>query len=198
MTLPPPSPVKPGSVGQPIQEVRIVDQSGGDVATGAIGEIWVRGPKVASGYSDDPDATVAAFLPGGWFRTGDLGYLDDDGFLFLAGRLNELINRGGTKIAPQEVDDALLAHPAVREATTFAVPDERLGEDIAAAVVLEPGHTLSRLELRRWLLARLSPYKVPRRIWFLDALPRTGTGKVQRGALAERFLAEHCDAGRDT
>jgi acyl-CoA synthetase (AMP-forming)/AMP-acid ligase II len=154
-----------------------------------VGEIWVRGPKVVSGYLDDPEATAGAFLPGGWYRTGDTGYLDDEGFLFVTGRLNELINRGGDKIAPAEVDGALLAHPAVRDAAAFAVPDKRLGEDVVAAVVLNDGQTATPRELRRWLLNRLSPHKAPRRIWFVPELPRTATGKVQRGVLSERFLA---------
>jgi acyl-CoA synthetase (AMP-forming)/AMP-acid ligase II len=187
MTLPPPARSKPGSVGQPVQEVRIVDADGVDVATGCEGEIWVRGPRVMSGYLDDAEATAAALFPGGWYRTGDLGYLDDDGFLFLTGRLNELINRGGEKIAPAEVDGVLHTHPAIAEAATFAVPDARLGEDIVAAVVLRDGVSIRAWELRAWLLQRLSPAKVPRRFWMVENLPRTATGKVQRGVLAERF-----------
>ena len=187
MTWPPPARRKPGSVGQPVQEVRIVGQDGFDAAPGSEGEIWVRGPRVVRGYLDDPEADAAAFLPDGWYRTGDLGYLDENGFLFLTGRLNELINRGGEKIAPAQVDEALQAHPAVVEAAAFAVPDARLGEDVVAAVVLKEGQQARPRELRAWLLARLSPTKVPRRIWLVDALPRTVTGKVQRGVLAERF-----------
>jgi acyl-CoA synthetase (AMP-forming)/AMP-acid ligase II len=187
MTWPPPARRKIGSVGQPVQEVRIVGGDGDDVGQGREGEIWVRGPRVVSGYLDDPEATAAAFLPDGWFRTGDVGYLDADGFLFLTGRLDELINRGGEKIAPAEVDAVLQAHPALSEAAAFAIPDARLGEDIAAAVVVKPGAAIREWELRAWLLARLSPSKTPRRVWTVDALPRTATGKVQRRLLAERF-----------
>ena len=186
LTLPPPAPSRPGSAGQPIQEVRIVAEDGRPPGAGETDEIWVRGPRVVPGYLDDPAATAAAFLPDGWYRTGD-GRLDEDGFLFVTGRLDELINRGGDKIVPVEVDAVLLAHPAVREAAAFAVPDARLGEDIAAAVVLELGEAVSPRELRHWMLGRLTPHKAPRRIWFVDGLPLTVSGKVQRGVLAERF-----------
>jgi acyl-CoA synthetase (AMP-forming)/AMP-acid ligase II len=150
----------------------------------------IRGPTLFPGYLDDAEADAMVFLPGGWFRTGDLGFLDEDGFLYLSCRLNELINRGGEKIAPVEIDHALLSHPAVGEAAVFAVPDARLGEDIVAAVVLRPGMLATPRELRGWMLTHLSPYKVPRRIWMVDHLPRTRTGKVQRGVLADRFLDE--------
>jgi acyl-CoA synthetase (AMP-forming)/AMP-acid ligase II len=188
--LPPPARSKPGSVGQPIQRIRIVTGDGSDVHPGAEGEIWVRTMKVFSGYLDDPELNAAAFTPDGWFRTGDVGRLDADGFLYLTGRVNELINRGGAKVSPREVDEALLAHPAVSAAGTFAVPDARLGQDIVAAVVFEPGQIAAARELRAWMLDRLSPHKVPRRIWVVDDLPRTPTGKVQRGVLADRFLRE--------
>jgi acyl-CoA synthetase (AMP-forming)/AMP-acid ligase II len=169
--------------------IRIVDAAGQDVAPGAIGEVVVRGPTLFAGYLDDPAATAAAFLPGGWFRTGDLGALDDDGFLYLRGRINEIINRGGEKIAPADVERVLASHHAVAAAAVFPVPDARLGEDIVAAVVLNPEMPATPWELRAWMLERLSPFKVPRRIWLVDALPLTPTGKVQRGVLAARYLA---------
>jgi acyl-CoA synthetase (AMP-forming)/AMP-acid ligase II len=168
--------------------IRIVDEDGSDVGPGATGEVVVRGPTVFAGYLDDSEAT-AAFLPGGWFRTGDLGYLGADGLLYLTGRRGELINRGGEKIAPAEVDRALVSHPAVAAAAVFPVPDAHLGEDLVAAVVLKPGLAATPRELRRWMLDRLSRFKVPRRIWFVETLPRTSTGKVQRGVLAARFSA---------
>jgi acyl-CoA synthetase (AMP-forming)/AMP-acid ligase II len=170
-----------------VQEIRIVDARGDAVGPGEDGEIWVCNPKSFAGYLDDPELTATVLTPDGWFRTGDLGYLDEDGFLFLTGRVNELINRGGEKIAPREVDEVLAAHSAVRAAATFAVPDARLGEDIAAAVVLERVGAATPRELREWMLERLAPQKVPRRIWFVDELPRTASGKVQRGVLSERF-----------
>jgi oxalate---CoA ligase len=179
-----------GSCGLPPPgTVRAADETGADVATGAVGEIVIRGPTLFPGYLDDPAANAAAFLPGGWFRTGDVGYLDVDGFLYLTGRINELINRAGEKIAPVEVDRVLLTHPAVAEAAAFAVPDHRLGQDIVVAVVFKPGQRASARALRSWMLDQLSPYKVPRRLWIIDRLPRTATGKVQRGVLGERFLA---------
>ena len=128
-----------GSVGVPWCGVQIVAERGVPVEPGTPGEIVVRGPRVFPGYLDDPEATAAAFLPGGWFRTGDVGFLDEAGYLHLTGRRSELINRGGAKIAPAEVDRVLLAHPAVADGAVFAVPDARLGEDIVAAVVLQAG-----------------------------------------------------------
>jgi acyl-CoA synthetase (AMP-forming)/AMP-acid ligase II len=181
---------RPGSCGRPVAKtisVRILDDTDEDVAPGMLGAIVVRGPTVFSGYLDDPEANAAAFLPGGWFRTGDFGCLDEDGFLFLRGRVSEVINRGGEKIAPAEVDHALQSHPAVAEAAVFAMPDERFGEDIVAAVVMRPGMSASARELRTWMLDWLTPHKVPRRIWFVDELPRTASGKVQRGELARRW-----------
>ncbi len=180
-----------GSCGRPIStEIRVLDEADRDLPPGATGAIVIRGPTLFPGYLDDPETNAALFLPGGWFRTGDLGYLDADGFLYLSGRAHEVINRGGAKIAPVQVDHILVRHPAVAEAAVFAVPDTRLGEDIVAAVVLKPDMTVSQRELRSWMLDRLSPYKVPRRIWVIEALPRTRTGKVQRRALADRFLNE--------
>jgi acyl-CoA synthetase (AMP-forming)/AMP-acid ligase II len=182
--LPLPARHPPGSVGRPILDLRIVGPAGDDLAPGATGEIWVRGDKLFAGYLDDPERNAAVLRPGGWFRTGDIGHQDEEGFLFLTGRLSELVNRGGAKIAPAEVDAVLTGHPAVRAAATFGVPDERLGEDLVAAVVLEPGRRASARELRTWMLAQLSPHKVPRRLWFVSDLPRTELGKVQRSALS--------------
>jgi acyl-CoA synthetase (AMP-forming)/AMP-acid ligase II len=182
-------PRKPRSVGLARSGTEIVvrDENGVPRPPGTTGEITVRGEHVFPGYLDDPEATAAAFFPGGWFRTGDVGYLDAEGYVFVTGRVREFINRGGEKIAPQEVDDVLLAHPAVADAAAFAVPDPRLGEEVAAAVVLRDGGAVTERSLRRWAAARLSPHKIPRRIWFIDALPRTGSSKVQRGVLTDRF-----------
>lgn len=181
----------PGAVGPLWSEVRIVDEAGNQLQPGQDGEIVVRGPRVFSGYLDDPAANAVAFFPGGWFRTGDLGFLDEAGFLHLTGRLGEVINRGGEKIVPREVDDVLISHPAVAEAAVFPVPDGLLGQDIVAAVILTPGMSATARELRSWMLDRLSTYKVPRRIWMVDTLPRTPTGKVQRGVLAQRWCEAH-------
>jgi acyl-coenzyme A synthetase/AMP-(fatty) acid ligase len=180
--------VQPGAVGRALCEgLRIVDRGGQAVAPGTPGEIVTRGGHVFPGYLDDPTATAAAFLPGGWFRTGDVGYRDDKGVLFLTGRLTEVINRGGEKVAPAEVEAALLAHPAVAEAAVFALSHARLGEEVAAAVVVQPGATVSEHELRRAAARRLAPHKVPRHVWIVEVLPRTATGKVQRGKLSQTF-----------
>jgi acyl-CoA synthetase (AMP-forming)/AMP-acid ligase II len=172
-------------------DIAILDENRAPCPPGVPGEIVVRGPQVSTRYLADAMATAAAFLPAGWFRTGDLGYLDDNGCLCLTGRLKEIINRGGEKLAPEEIDDALLDHPAVAEAAAFAIPDERLGEEVAIAVVLEPGVSVSRRELRRAVATRLSLSKVPRRIWFVASLPRTATGKVRRGELSRLWCEVH-------
>ncbi len=184
---------RPGSCGRPMAEtvtLRILDADDADVAPGTPGAVVVRGPAVFTGYLDDPEANAAAFLPGGWFRTGDFGYLDEDGFLYLQGRASEIINRGGENIAPAEIDRVLQGHPAVAEAAVFGVPDARFGEDLVAAVVIRPGMRLAARALRAWMLDRLSPSRSPRRIWMVEALPRTPTGKVQRGELARRWSEE--------
>ena len=181
----------PGSVGLARCEIQTIDESGEPLARHQTGEIVIRGPRVFPGYLDDPEATAATFLPGGWFRTGDVGFLDEAGYLHLIDRRGEVVNRGGEKIAPLEIDQALASHPAVADAAAFAVPDVRLGEDIVVAVVLVPGSRTAPRELRRWMLDRLSPSKVPRRIWMMDELPKTPTGKVQRRELARRWREEH-------
>jgi acyl-CoA synthetase (AMP-forming)/AMP-acid ligase II len=176
-----------GALGQAFCEgLAIVDPCGQAVMAGATGEIVTRGAHVFPGYLDDPAATAVAFLPGCWFRTGDVGYVDESGVFFLTGRLHEIINRGGEKVAPAEVDNALLAHPDVVEAAAFGIPEARLGEEVAAAVVLKPGSMVTARELRRWVANLLTPHKIPRRILFVNELPRTATGKVQRGELARR------------
>src|SRR5262249_30475106 len=144
----------------------------------------VRGADVTVGYDGNPGATEAAFA-GDWFKTGDLGYFDDDGYLFLVGRTREIINRGGEKIAPQEVDEVLLDHPAVAQAVTFAVPHSRLGEDIAAAVVLHPHAVATASDIRQFVTTRLAAFKVPTQVLIVDDIPQGSTGKLQRSALAE-------------
>lgn len=185
---------RPGSCGRPMAAsaaLRILDAAGADAAPGAAGEVVVKGPAVFTGYLDNPEANAAAFTPDGWFRTGDIGYLDADGFLYLQGRLHEMIDRGGETIAPAEVDRVLQSHPAVAEAAVFGVPDARFGEEVVAAVVLRSGLGAAPRELRAWMLDRSSPSKAPRRIWVVEALPRTASGKVRRGELARRWPEAH-------
>lgn len=169
-------------------EIGIVHASGEVLPTGEEGEIVVRGPAVFSGYEDDAEANRRAFQ-NGWFRTGDLGRLDAQGNLFITGRLKEMINRGGEKIVPGEVDEVFASHPAVLEAAAFAVPHPTLGEDVACAIVLHEGHELrvSPRELRSYAAQRLAPFKVPHRIHFVDQIPRGELGKPQRWVLSERL-----------
>ena len=183
----PPRPRKPGSVGPAAgPEVAIVDDAGRLLPPNENGEIVIRGGNVTPGYDRNPQANESAFT-NGWFRTGDQGYLDNDEYLFITGRIKEIINRGGEKIAPREIDEALLTHPAVAQAVAFAVPHARLGEDVAAAIVLKPGAAVSDRELRKFVAGRLADFKVPRRIVFLDEIPKGPTGKVQRIGLAEKL-----------
>jgi acyl-CoA synthetase (AMP-forming)/AMP-acid ligase II len=139
-----------------------------------------------AGYENNPGANAEAFSDG-WLRTGDQGMLDADGYLSITGRLKEIINRGGEKISPREVDEVLLDHPAVAQCVTFAVPHPTLGEDVAAAVVLREGATAEGPELRQFAAARLADFKVPRQILILPELPKGATGKVQRIGLAKRL-----------
>ena len=179
---------KTGSVGRSSGlDVAIQDEIGNVLPPGVEGEIVVRGASVTAGYLDNPGANAAAFR-NGWFRTGDLGQLDADGFLFLTGRLKDMINRGGKKIAPPEVEQALLAHPSVAEAAVCAIPHPALGEDVGAGVVLRTGATATEQELREFASARLAAFKIPRRIAIVDSIPRTANGKPKRHVLAEQVL----------
>jgi len=189
----PPLARKPGSVGLAAgPEVAIMDDQGALLEACVTGEVVIRGPNVTRGYEANAAANASAFTDG-WFRTGDQGWMDTEGYLFLTGRLKELINRGGEKIAPREVDEALLAHPAVRQALTFAVPHAQLGEEVGAAVELEPGKTASTAELRAWVAARLPAFKVPRVVRIVEAIPKGPTGKLQRIGLAAKLGIEPMD-----
>ncbi|MEQ8248810.1 MAG: acyl--CoA ligase [Alphaproteobacteria bacterium] len=187
----PPGDRKPGSVGAAAgPEVAIMDPAGTILAVGETGEIVIRGENVTSGYENNPEANAAAYT-GGWFRTGDQGFLDADGFLTISGRLKEIINRGGEKIAPLEVDNVLMEHAAVAQAVTFAVPHDKLGEDVAAVVVLREDAVTDEKTLRTFVGEHLTDFKVPRRIVIVDEIPKGATGKVQRIGLAKRLgLAE--------
>jgi oxalate---CoA ligase len=178
--LPPPGPYKPGTCGIPSPDIVIVvGEDGRRLPPGEQGDILVGGPTVMHGYVGAPELNRSVFIDG-WFRTGDIGSLDEEGFLTIRGRRKELINRGGEKIAPLEIDCALKRHPQVMEAAAYAVPHPRLGEDVAAAVVLRAGASATTDELRQFLGSRLAAFKVPRRIDIVDQLPKGVTGKVQR------------------
>ena len=184
----PPARRHAGSVGVAAgPRVAILSEGGArPLPAGEVGEVAVRGPNVMAGYENDPQANAAAFVDG-WFRTGDQGVLDGAGYLRLTGRLKEIINRGGEKIAPREVDEALLAHPAVAQALAFALPHPRLGEEVAAAVVLKEGARAGERQLAAFVAERLAAFKVPRRLLFLDEIPKGATGKPQRVGLARRL-----------
>ena len=183
----PPAPRKAGSVGPAAgPEVAIMNAEGALLGTGEEGEVVIRGENVTSGYLDNEEANAVAFR-GGWFRTGDQGVMDADRYLKISGRLKEIINRGGEKVAPLEVDEALLDHSAVEQVCTFAAPHARLGEEVAAAVVLRDGATATERELRDFVGARLADFKVPRRVVFVPEIPKGPTGKVRRIGLADRL-----------
>jgi acyl-CoA synthetase (AMP-forming)/AMP-acid ligase II len=178
---------KPGSVGLAAgPEVAIMDADGRLLRRGEIGEIVIRGENVTAGYENNPAANAEAFVDG-WFRTGDQGVIDADGYVSLTGRLKEIINRGGEKISPREVDEALMDHPAVLQVVTFAMPHEKLGEDVAAAVVLREGASATEQELRAFLAQRIAAYKTPKKILLLDEIPKGATGKLQRIGLAQKL-----------
>ncbi len=186
----PPGHRKPGSVGQAAgPEVSIMDESGTQLRNGETGEIVIRGLNVTLGYEGNPEANAAAYTDG-WFRTGDQGHLDSDDCLFITGRLKEMINRGGENIAPREIDEALLDHPSVAQAVTFAVPHPTLGEDVVAAVVPHEHLATSEQELRYFAFDRLTGFKVPSQILIVDRIPKGPTGKLQRIGLADKLKTE--------
>jgi len=180
----PPAPRTHGSVGDPLaSEIRIVGDDGREVVEGEVGELQARGPQVFDGYLDDPALTAATFVDG-WYRSGDLGRVDASGDVYLVGRATDVINRGGEKFAPLQIEAALRAIPGVADAAAFGVPHPRLGQEIVAAVVREPGVPLTGAELQSRARAALGPRRSPRRVWFVDAIPRNAAGKVLRQSLA--------------
>jgi acyl-CoA synthetase (AMP-forming)/AMP-acid ligase II/acyl carrier protein len=191
----PPCHRKAGSVGLPTgTEITIMNGQGGTLLPGEKGEILIRGASVISAYAGAPAVDNSSFKDG-WLRTGDQGYLDQDGYLFISGRLKEIVNRGGEKISLREVDEALLEHPQVSQAAAFALPHPSLGEEIAAAVIARDKSQVTESNLREYLFARLAEFKVPSRIWFVDQLPRTATGKIRRDQLVEDLMQQqHANA----
>lgn len=180
---------KAGSVGKATGiELTILDENGVPQPQGRTGEVCIRGANVTKGYQNNPEANESAFQFG-WFHTGDLGYLDEEGYLFLKGRIKELINRGGEKISPFEVDAVLLSHPAVAQAVAFAVPDEKYGEEVNAAVVPVEGVSVMEEDVISTCKKNLAAFKVPKRVFVTDSLPKTASGKIQRRVMAEHFGA---------
>jgi oxalate---CoA ligase len=183
----PPQPRYPGCVGIAAgPEVAIMNEDGCLMVPGEVGEVVIRGRNVTEGYANNPDANAAAFI-NGWFRTGDQGFLDADGYLRLTGRIKELINRGGEKFSPLEVDEVLMDHPYVAQCLTFGVPHTKLGEEVGAAIVLRADRTIKDVELRAFCAERLAHFKVPKRIVFVTEIPKGPTGKLQRIGLAQKL-----------
>ncbi len=176
-----------GSVGIAAgPDVATMDSEGNILAAGELGEVVIRGRNVTAGYENNVKANAEAFV-NGWFRTGDQGVIDEHGYLRLTGRLKELINRGGEKVSPLEIDAVLMDHPAVAQCLAFAMPHEKLGEEVAAAIVLREGMTAGEHELRNFAAVRLAQFKVPRKIVFLPEIPKGATGKLQRIGLAQKL-----------
>ena len=171
---------KPGSIGTPIRgvEMRVVDASGAEVPQGEVGEIAIRGHNIMKGYLNKPDATAEAVSADGWFRSGDIGRVDADGYYYIVDRKKDLIIRGGYNIYPREIEEVLYEHPEVAEAAVVGMPHPELGEEVGAAVALKPGATVTPDELRSYVKSQVAAYKYPRRVWIVDALPKGPTGKI--------------------
>ena len=183
----PPAVRKPGKVGIAAgPEVAIMGQDGALLPRGDTGEIVIRGANVTAGYENNPRANEEGFL-NGWFRTGDQGVMDEDGYISITGRLKEIINRGGEKVSPREVDEILMDHAAVAQVVCFGMPHPKLGEEVAAVVVLREGHTATERELQAYVSSRAADYKVPKKILFMDEIPKGATGKLQRIGLAAKL-----------
>ncbi|KAF9738777.1 hypothetical protein PMIN06_010508 [Paraphaeosphaeria minitans] len=185
----PPGKRQPGSVGlgQGV-EIKILDDAGNEVAQGKEAEICIRGENVTKGYLNNPAANASSFTKSGFFRTGDQGKQDPDGYVIITGRIKELINKGGEKISPIELDNVVAQNPAVSEAVSFALEDEMFGQDVGLAVVVKEGQKLNAGELKAWMTERVAKFKLPKKIFFTDIMPKTATGKIQRRLVAEAML----------
>jgi long-chain acyl-CoA synthetase len=183
---------KPGSIGTPIEgvEMRLVDEKRREVPPGEVGEVAIRGHNVMTGYWNRPKATADAIDDDGWFYSGDIGRIDDDGCFFIVDRKKELIIRGGYNVYPREVEEILYEHPAVREAAVVGIPHAELGEEVGAAVALKPGTVVRESELRAFVKAKIAAYKYPRHVWFVDELPKGPTGKILKRAIEPPVVAE--------
>jgi long-chain acyl-CoA synthetase len=170
---------KPGSIGTPVPgvEMKLLDEDGNEVADGDVGEIVIKGPNVMKGYWNKPDATEEAIVDG-WFHSGDLAKRDEDGYYFIVDRKKELIVRGGYNVYPREIEEVLYEHPAVREAAVIGIPDDQMGEEVGAAIALKEGEDASEDDIRAFVKEQVAGYKYPRRVWFVDELPKGPTGKI--------------------
>ena len=183
----PPKSQKPGFVGIPAgPEVCIMDTNNKILNQGEEGEVCIRGENVTSGYENNPDANKNSFSDG-WFRTGDQGYFDKDGYLKISGRLKEIINKGGEKISPLEVDNILMDHPNIEQAVCFGYEDKMLGEDIASAIIIKEGMKCTEDDIKIYANEKLAKFKIPKKIFFVNEIPKGATGKLQRNTLAKRF-----------
>jgi acyl-CoA synthetase (AMP-forming)/AMP-acid ligase II len=180
-----PAEMRPGSCGRAMgdTELKVVNRAGNTLPTGAVGELWARGTAISAGYYHRPEATAEVFLPGGWFRTGDVVRMDEDGYVFIVDRAKDMINVGGEKVYPREVEEVLHRNPAVADAVVVGVPDPDLGEVVKAYVALKPDHTCNAEELIRFLRSALAPFKLPRRVEFVASIPRSPSGKALRRLL---------------
>ena len=171
---------KPGSIGTPIEgvEMKLVDEIGAEVAPGEVGEIAIRGHNVMKSYWQRPDATAEAISADGWFYSGDLARVDEDGYYFIVDRKKELIIRGGYNVYPREIEEVLYEHPAVHECAVIGIPHASLGEEVGAAVALKPGAEATPEELRAFVKSQVAAYKYPRHVWLVDSLPKGPTGKI--------------------
>ena len=163
-----------------------MDRSNKILDQGEEGEVCIKGENVTSGYENNPDANKNSFS-NGWFRTGDQGYFDKDGYLKISGRLKEIINKGGEKISPLEVDNILMDHPMIEQAVCFGYEDKMLGEDIATAIIVKQGMDCSEDDVKNYANAKLAKFKIPKKIFFVDEIPKGATGKLQRNTLAKKF-----------
>ncbi|KAF2273196.1 acetyl-CoA synthetase-like protein [Westerdykella ornata] len=185
----PPGKRQPGSVGvgQGV-EVKILDENGNEVPQGKEAEICIRGENVTKGYINNPSANASSFTKDGFFRTGDQGKMDADGYVIITGRIKELINKGGEKISPIELDNVIAQHPSVSEAVSFALEDEHYGQDVGVAVVVKEGKRLNAEELKAFMSEKVAKFKLPKKVFFTDVMPKTATGKIQRRLVAEAML----------
>jgi oxalate---CoA ligase len=183
----PPQARKPGTVGRAAgPEVAIMGSDAALLPPGGVGEIVIRGPNVTAGYENNAAANADAYAHG-WFRTGDQGVMDAEGYVSITGRLKEIINRGGEKVSPREIDEILMDHPAVAQVVCFGMPHAKLGEEVAAVVVLRDGQAATERELAAFVATRAADYKVPKKILFMDEIPKGATGKLQRIGLAQKL-----------